>query len=226
MTVAYRGRPVLWDIDYDAPAGKLVAIVGPNGAGKSTFLKMLTQQEAPDSGEIRIGETVKLAYVDQMRDHLDDNTTVWQEISDGHDIMQVGSFQMPSRAYVGRFNFKGSDQQKKMSQLSGGERNRVHLAKLLQRGANVILLDEPSNDLDVETLRALEDAILNFPGCAIVVSHDRWFLDRICTHLMAFEGDSRVVFMEGNYSDYEEDRKRRLGDEANNPHRIKYRRLQ
>ena len=160
-----------------------------------------------------------------MRDHLDDNKTVWQEISNGHDIMQVGAFQMPSRAYVGRFNFKGSDQQKKMSQLSGGERNRVHLAKLLQRGCNVLLLDEPSNDLDVETLRALEDAILTFPGCAIVVSHDRWFLDRICTHLMAFEGDSKVVFFEGNYSDYEEDRKRRLGDDANKPHRIKYRKL-
>lgn len=223
---AFGDRLLFDDLNFNLPKGGVLGIIGPNGAGKSTFLKMLTQQEAPDSGEIRIGETVKLAYVDQMRDHLDDNKTVWQEISDGHDIMQVGSFQMPSRAYVGRFNFKGSDQQKKMSQLSGGERNRVHLAKLLQRGANVILLDEPSNDLDVETLRALEDAILNFPGCAIVVSHDRWFLDRICTHLMAFEGDSRVVFMEGNYSDYEEDRKRRLGDEANNPHRIKYRRLQ
>ena len=204
----------------------MVAFLGPNGAGKSTFLKMLTQQETPTSGEIRVGDTVQLAYVDQMRDHLDDDKTVWQEISDGHDLMQVGAFQMPSHAYVGRFNFKGTDQQKKMSQLSGGERNRVHLAKLLKRGANVLLLDEPSNDLDVETLRALEDAILNFPGCAIVVSHDRWFLDRICTHLMAFEGESRVVFFEGNYSDYEEDRKRRLGDEANRPSRIKYRRLQ
>ncbi len=213
------------DLNFNLPKGGVLGIIGPNGAGKSTFLKMLTQQETPDEGQIRIGETVKLAYVDQMRDHLDDNKTVWQEISNGHDIMQVGAFQMPSRAYVGRFNFKGSDQQKKMSQLSGGERNRVHLAKLLQRGCNVLLLDEPSNDLDVETLRALEDAILTFPGCAIVVSHDRWFLDRICTHLMAFEGNSQVVFIEGNYSDYEEDRKRRLGDEANNPHRIKYRRL-
>ena len=213
------------NLNFNLPKGGVLGIIGPNGAGKSTFLKMLTQQETPDEGQIRIGETVDLAYVDQMRDHLDDNKTVWQEISNGHDIMQVGAFQMPSRAYVGRFNFKGSDQQKKMSQLSGGERNRVHLAKLLQRGCNVLLLDEPSNDLDVETLRALEDAILTFPGCAIVVSHDRWFLDRICTHLMAFEGDSKVVFFEGNYSDYEEDRKRRLGDDANKPHRIKYRKL-
>ena len=223
---SFGGRLLFEDLNFNLPKGGVMGIIGPNGAGKSTFLKMLTQQEKPDEGDIRIGETVTLSYVDQMRDHLDDNKTVWQEISNGHDIMQVGSFQMPSRAYVGRFNFKGSDQQKKMSQLSGGERNRVHLAKLLQRGANVLLLDEPSNDLDVETLRALEEAILNFPGCAIVVSHDRWFLDRICTHLMAFEGDSRVVFFTGNYSDYEDDRKRRLGDDASNPHRIKYRRLQ
>ena len=223
---AFGDRLLFEDLNFNLPKGGVLGIIGPNGAGKSTFLKMLTQQETPDDGVIRVGDTVTLSYVDQMRDHLDDNKTVWQEISDGHDIMQVGSFQMPSRAYVGRFNFKGADQQKKMSQLSGGERNRVHLAKLLKRGANVILLDEPSNDLDVETLRALEDAILTFPGCAIVVSHDRWFLDRICTHLMAFEGDSQVVFIEGNYSDYEEDRKRRLGDQANRPSRIKYRRLQ
>ena len=222
---AFGDRLLFDQLNFNLPKGGVLGIIGPNGAGKSTFLKMLTQQETPDQGEIRVGDTVKLAYVDQMRDHLQDNKTVWEEISDGHDIMQVGSFQMPSRAYVGRFNFKGSDQQKKMSQLSGGERNRVHLAKLLKSGANVVLLDEPSNDLDVETLRALEDAILNFPGCAIVVSHDRWFLDRICTHLMAFEGDSQVVFIEGNYSDYEEDRKRRLGDKANCPSRIKYRRL-
>ena len=202
-----------------------MGIIGPNGAGKSTFLKMLTEQETADAGEIRRGDTVNLAYVDQMRDELNDSKTVWEEISDGHDIMQVGSFQMPSRAYVGRFNFKGADQQKKMGQLSGGERNRVHLAKLLKRGANVLLLDEPSNDLDVETLRALEEAILNFPGCAIVISHDRWFLDRVCTHLLAFEGESSVVFIEGNYSDYEEDRKRRLGDAAGRPSRIRYRRL-
>lgn len=222
---SFGDRLLFDDLNFNLPKGGIMGIIGPNGAGKSTFLKMLTQQETPDDGSIRIGDTVTLSYVDQMRDHLDDNKTVWQEISNGHDIMQVGSFQMPSRAYVGRFNFKGADQQKKMSQLSGGERNRVHLAKLLQRGANVLLLDEPSNDLDVETLRALEEAILNFPGCAIVVSHDRWFLDRICTHIMAFEGDSRVVFFAGNYSDYEEDRKRRLGEDANNPHRIKYRRL-
>ena len=222
---SFGDRILIDNLDFKLPKGGVLGIIGPNGAGKSTFLKMITGQEEPDSGAIRIGDTVKLAYVDQMRDNLDANNSVWQEISDGHDIMQVGSFQMPSRAYVGRFNFKGTDQQKKMSQLSGGERNRVHLAKLLKSGGNVLLLDEPSNDLDVETLRALEDAILNFPGCAIVISHDRWFLDRICTHLMAFEGDSQITFFEGNYSDYEEDRKRRLGDDANKPSRIKYRRL-
>jgi len=222
---SFDDRLLFEDLNFQLPKGGVLGIIGPNGAGKSTFLKMLTGQERADEGEIRVGDTVSLAYVDQMRDHLNDKKTVWEEISDGHDIMQIGAFQMPSRAYVSRFNFKGSDQQKKMSQLSGGERNRVHLAKLLKRGANVLLLDEPSNDLDVETLRALEDAVLNFPGCAIVVSHDRWFLDRICTHLMAFEGDSQVVFLEGNYSDYEEDRKRRLGDAAGRPSRIKYRRL-
>lgn len=222
---SFNDRILIDNLDFKLPKGGVLGIIGPNGAGKSTFLKMITGQEEPDSGTIRVGDTVKLAYVDQMRDDLDPNKSVWQEISDGHDIMQVGSFQMPSRAYVGRFNFKGTDQQKKMSQLSGGERNRVHLAKLLKSGGNLLLLDEPSNDLDVETLRALEDAILNFPGCAIVISHDRWFLDRICTHLMAFEGDSQITFFEGNYSDYEEDRKRRLGDDANKPSRIKYRRL-
>ncbi|MCC5014075.1 MULTISPECIES: energy-dependent translational throttle protein EttA [Legionella] len=225
LSKSFGDRLLIDNLSFQLPKGGVLGIIGPNGAGKSTFLKMITGQEKPDDGEIRVGDTVNLAYVDQMRDHLDDNKTVWQEIADGHDIMQVGSFQMPSRAYVGRFNFKGADQQKKMAQLSGGERNRVHLAKLLKRGGNVLLLDEPSNDLDVETLRALEEAILNFPGCAIVISHDRWFLDRICTHLMAFEGDSQVVFVEGNYSDYELDRKRRLGDEADRPSRIKYRRL-
>ncbi len=213
------------NLNFQLPKGGILGIIGPNGAGKSTFLKMIMGQENPTSGEIRIGDTVDLAFVDQMRDALDGNKSVWEEISDGHDIMQVGAFQMPSRAYVGRFNFKGADQQKKMSQLSGGERNRVHLAKLLKRGANLLLLDEPSNDLDVETLRALEEALLSFPGSAIVVSHDRWFLDRICTHLLAFEGESVVTFIEGNYSDYEEDRKKRLGEEAKRPHRIKYRRL-
>ncbi|KTD61383.1 energy-dependent translational throttle protein EttA [Legionella spiritensis] len=222
---SFSDRLLIDNLNFKLPKGGILGIIGPNGAGKSTFLKMITGQEKPDSGEIRLGDTVNLAYVDQMRDHLDDNKTVWQEISDGHDIMQVGSFQIPSRAYVGRFNFKGADQQKKMFQLSGGERNRVHLAKLLKSGGNVLLLDEPSNDLDVETLRSLEDAILNFPGCVIVISHDRWFLDRVCTHLMAFEGDSQVVYIEGNYTDYEADRKRRLGDEAGRPSRIKYRRL-
>ncbi|HAZ7573515.1 energy-dependent translational throttle protein EttA [Legionella sp. PATHC032] len=222
---SYGDRILIDNFDFKLPKGGILGIIGPNGAGKSTFLKMLTGQEEPDKGVIRIGETVKLAYVDQMRDNLNPNNSVWQEISDGHDIMQIGNFQMPSRAYVGRFNFKGTDQQKKISQLSGGERNRVHLAKLLKSGGNVLLLDEPSNDLDVETLRALEEAILNFPGCAIVISHDRWFLDRICTHLMAFEGDSQITFFEGNYTEYEADRKRRLGDEANRPSRIKYRKL-
>ncbi|MDP3561422.1 MAG: energy-dependent translational throttle protein EttA [Legionellaceae bacterium] len=225
LSKSFGERLLFENLDFSLPKGGVLGIIGPNGAGKSTFLKMLMQQESPDQGEIRVGDTVNLAYVDQMRDHLDDNKTVWEEIADKHDLIQVGSFQMPSRAYVGRFNFKGPDQQKKMSQLSGGERNRVHLAKLLKRGGNVLLLDEPSNDLDVETLRALEDAILNFPGCAVVISHDRWFLDRVCTHLMAFEGNSQVTFIEGNYTDYEEDRKRRLGDQANNPSRIKYRRL-
>ena len=213
------------DLSFQLPKGGVLGIIGPNGAGKSTFLKMITGVEQPDSGDIRVGETVDLAYVDQMRDHLDDQKTVWQEISDEQDIIKVGRFEMPSRAYVSRFNFKGTGQQQKISQLSGGERNRVHLAKLLKRGGNVLMLDEPSNDLDVETLRALEEAILNFPGCAIVISHDRWFLNRICTHMLAFEGDSKAVFMEGNYMDYETDRKRRLGDDANQPHRIKYKRI-
>ncbi|MDF1678317.1 MAG: energy-dependent translational throttle protein EttA [Legionellaceae bacterium] len=225
LSKAFGDKLLFEDLNFRLPKGGILGIVGPNGAGKSTFLKMLTDELAPDAGEIRVGDTVKLAYVNQFRDSLDDNKTIWEVISEGHDIIQVGAFQMPSRAYVGRFNFKGADQQKRVGQLSGGERNRVHLARLLKCGANVLLLDEPSNDLDVETLRALEDAVLNFPGCAIVVSHDRWFLNRICTHLLAFEGDSKAVFVEGNYQDYEADRKRRLGDEADKPSRIKYRRL-
>ena len=225
LSKSFGDRVLIDDLNFNLPKAGVLGIIGPNGAGKSTFLKMLTGDETPDSGEIRIGDTVHMAHVNQMRHNLDDNKTVWQEISDGHDIMQIGNFQMPSRAYVGRFNFKGADQQKKIGQLSGGERNRVHLAKLLKSGSNLLLLDEPSNDLDVETLRALEEALLNFPGCVIVVSHDRWFLDRICTHLMAFEGDSKVPVVEGNYTDYEEDRKRRLGVSDIQPSRIKYKRL-
>ena len=225
VSMSFGDQLLFENLNFRLPKGGILGIIGPNGAGKTTLFKLITEQLKPESGDIRIGEPVKLAHVGQFRDDLSHENTVWEEISDKHDIMQVGSFQMPSRAYVGRFNFKGADQQKKIGQLSGGERNRVHLAKLLKSGANVLLLDEPSNDLDVETLRALEEAIANFPGCAIVISHDRWFLDRVCTHLMAFEGDSSVVVVEGNYSDYEEDRKRRLGSDAANPHRIKYRRL-
>ncbi|MFP3873703.1 MAG: energy-dependent translational throttle protein EttA [Thiohalophilus sp.] len=211
------------DLSFNLPPGGIVGIIGPNGAGKTTLFRMLVGQEQPDDGELRLGETVQLAYVDQSRDALDGSKTVWEEISDGQDIMSVGDFEINSRAYVGRFNFRGSDQQKRVGDLSGGERNRVHLAKLLKSGGNVLLLDEPTNDLDVETLRALEQALLEFPGCAVVISHDRWFLDRIATHILAFEGDSQVTWFEGNYADYEADRKRRLGDEE--PHRIKYKRL-
>ncbi len=213
------------DLTFNLPKGGIVGIIGPNGAGKTTLFRMLTGDEKPDAGELRIGDTVKIAAVDQSRDSLDDKKTVWQEISDDQEIITVGNFQMPSRAYCSRFNFRGSDQQKKVGDLSGGERNRVHLAKLLKSGGNVLLLDEPTNDLDVETLRALEEALLAFPGCAVVISHDRWFLDRIATHILAFEGDSEVVWYEGNFADYEEDKKRRLGDEAINPHRIKYKRI-
>lgn len=225
ISKAFGDRILIDDLSFTLPKGGILGIIGPNGAGKSTFLKMLTGEIKPDQGTIRIGDTVDMAFVEQFRDELDDKKTVWEEVSEGHDLLQVGAYQIPSRAYVGRFNFKGADQQKRLGQLSGGERNRVHLAKLLKRAANVLLLDEPSNDLDVETLRSLEEALLTFPGCAIVISHDRWFLDRVCTHLMAFEGDSKVVVVEGNYTDYEEDRVRRLGESARNPTRIKYRRL-
>ncbi|MEC9345059.1 MAG: energy-dependent translational throttle protein EttA [Pseudomonadota bacterium] len=207
------------------PAGAIVGIIGPNGAGKSTLFRMISGQEKPDSGTIRIGETVKLGYVDQNRDALDPNKNVWQEISDGLDVIELGKRQVQSRAYVGSFNFKGADQQKKVGQLSGGERNRVHLARTLRSGANVLLLDEPTNDLDVETLRALEEALESFAGCALVISHDRFFLDRIATHIMAFEGDSHIEWFEGNFQDYEIDHKRRLGDDADQPHRIRYRKL-
>jgi ATP-binding cassette ChvD family protein len=218
-------RLLVEDLNFRLPPGGIVGIIGPNGAGKTTLFRMIAGIEQPDAGHFRFGETVQISHVDQTRDHLDDSKTVWEEISDGLDMITVGSYQTPSRAYCGRFNFKGSEQQKRIGELSGGERNRVHLAKLLKSGGNVLLLDEPTNDLDVETLRALEEALLDFPGCAVVISHDRWFLDRIATHMLAFEGDSKVVWFEGNYADYEADRKRRLGDEADNPHRIRYKPL-
>jgi len=213
------------DMNFNLPPGGIVGVIGPNGAGKSTLFKMITQQETPDSGAIRIGETVKLAYVDQSRDGLDPDQTIWEAISDGQDNIWLGTQEINSRAYVARFNFSGSDQQKKVGLLSGGQRNRVHLARMLKEGGNVLLLDEPTNDLDVNTLRALEEALENFGGCAVVISHDRWFLDRIATHILAFEGDSKVVWFEGNYSDYEKDRKARLGSKADQPKRIKYRQL-
>lgn len=219
-------RLLIDHLNMTVPAGAVVGIIGPNGAGKSTFFKMLTGVEKADSGDVSWGDTVQVAYVDQSRDHLNDSKTVWEEISDGLDIMTVGKYTTPSRAYVGRFNFKGNDQQKYIKDLSGGERNRVHLAKLLRSGGNVLLLDEPTNDLDVETLRALEEAIQNFPGCVFVISHDRWFLDRIATHILAFEGNSSVTWFEGNFADYMEDKKRRLGEEAVlEPHRIKFKKL-
>ena len=224
ISKSFGDRLLYENVSFSLPKGGIVGIIGPNGAGKTTLFRMITGQERPDSGTFKVGETVKIAYVDQSRDDLDPNKTVWQEIADGHDIMTVGGYQIQSRAYCGRFNFKGDSQQKRLCDLSGGERNRVHLAKLLKEGGNLLLLDEPTNDLDVETLRALEEAILNFPGCAVVISHDRWFLDRIATHILAFEGDSQVTWFEGNYSDYEEDYKRRHGNELH-PHRIKYKRL-
>ena len=213
------------DLSFNLPRGGIVGVIGPNGAGKTTLFRMLTGTEQPDAGELRIGETARIACVDQSRDSLDDRKTVWEEISEGQDIITIGKYEINSRTYVSRFNFTGTDQQKHVGNLSGGERNRVHLAKLLRSGGNVLLLDEPTNDLDVETLRALEEALLDFAGCAVVISHDRWFLDRIATHMLAFEGDSQVVWFEGNYADYEADRKRRLGADAEQPHRIKFKRL-
>jgi sulfate-transporting ATPase len=213
------------DLDFRLPPGGIVGIIGPNGAGKTTLFRMITKQDEPDSGEFRIGETVKLGYVDQSRDALGANNTVWQEISGGQDEIDLGRRKLASRAYCSLFNFRGADQQKKVGQLSGGERNRVHLAKMLKEGANLLLLDEPTNDLDVDTLRALEEALLDYPGCAVIITHDRWFLDRIATHMLAFEGDSAVVWFEGNYADYEADRRRRLGAAADQPHRIRYKPL-
>jgi ATP-binding cassette ChvD family protein len=213
------------DLSFNLPRGGIVGIIGANGAGKTTLFRLLTGVLEPDSGELRLGETTRIGCVDQSRDSLDDSKTVWEEISDGQDVITIGNYELNSRTYVSRFNFTGNDQQKHVGNLSGGERNRVHLAKLLRSGGNVLLLDEPTNDLDVETLRALEEALLDFPGCAVVISHDRWFLDRIATHILAFEGDSKVVWFEGNYADYEADRKRRLGADADQPHRIKYKRL-
>ncbi len=221
----YSDKLLYDDMNFKLPRGGIVGIIGPNGAGKTTLFRMITGAEKADSGTFTVGDTVKIAYVDQSRDNLDGSKTVWNEISDGLDNITIGNYTVPSRGYVSRFNFKGEDQQKYIKDLSGGERNRVHLAKLLKSGGNLLLLDEPTNDLDVETLRALEEAILEFPGCVVVISHDRWFLDRIATHILAFEGDSELVWHEGNYSEYEADRKRRLGDEADNPHRIKYRKL-
>lgn len=222
---AYGDKLLFENLEFSLPRGGIVGVIGPNGAGKTTLFRLITGQETPDSGDFKVGETVKLGYVDQSRDSLNADKTIFDEIADGHDVVQLGKREMNSRAYVSRFNFSGSDQQKKVGTLSGGERNRVHLAKMLKSGANVLLLDEPTNDLDVNTMRALEEALENFGGCAVVISHDRWFLDRIATHILAFEGDSSVVYFDGNYSEYEADRKRRLGHDADQPHRIKYRSL-
>jgi ATP-binding cassette ChvD family protein len=225
LSKAYGEKLLFENLAFNLPQGGIVGIIGPNGAGKTTLFRILTGQETADGGEIRIGPTVQLAYVDQSRQSLDDRKTVWQEISNGLDMLKVGNYETPSRSYVGRFNFRGAQQQQLIGELSGGERNRVHLAKVLRAGGNVILLDEPTNDLDVETLRALEEALLSFPGCAVVISHDRWFLDRIATHILAFEGNSEAVWFEGNYSEYVADLKRRRGEDAEQPHRMRYRRL-
>ena len=226
LSKAFGDRLLIDKLDFRLPPGGIVGVIGANGAGKTTLFKMITEQEAPDSGSIRVGETVQLGYVDQSRDSLDPNKTVWEEISNGHEEIMIGKRAMQSRSYVAQFNFKSGDQQKKVGQLSGGERNRVHLANMLKSGSNVLLLDEPTNDLDVETLRALEDALYDFAGCAVVISHDRWFLNRLSTHILAFEGDSQVVWFEGNFDDYEADKHRRLGTDADQPHRIKYKPLQ
>ena len=225
VTKSFGDRVLIEDLSFKVPPGAIIGVIGPNGAGKSTMMKMIMGKETPDSGEVKLGLTTKLAYVDQSRDALDPKNNVWQEVSGGSDIITIGNFEIQSRAYIGRFNFKGTDQQKIVGSLSGGERGRLHMAKTLLQGGNVLLLDEPSNDLDVETLRALEDALLEFPGSAIVISHDRWFLDRIATHIIAFEGDSHVEFFPGNYNEYEADKKRRLGEEGARPHRVKYKKL-
>jgi len=225
VSKGYGENLLIDDLSFLMPPGSIVGVIGPNGAGKTTLFRMITGQETPDSGTFKVGETVKLGYVDQSRDALDPNKNVWEEISGGVDVLKLGKVEIPSRAYVGAFNFKGTDQQKKVGILSGGERNRVHLAKMLKEGANLLLLDEPTNDLDVDTLRALEEALEEFAGSAIIISHDRWFLDRICTHIIAYEGDSQVVWFEGNYQDYEADRKRRLGAEADQPHRIRFKKF-
>lgn len=224
LSKGYGDRLLFEGLTFSLPPNGIVGVIGPNGAGKTTLFRLVTGQEQPDGGTFRVGETVKLAYVDQARP-LDPNKTIWEEIADGQDTIKLGNREVNSRAYVARFNFSGTDQQKKVTMLSGGERNRVHLAKMLKDGGNVLLLDEPTNDLDVNTLRALEEALENFAGCAVVISHDRWFLDRIATHILAFEGDSKVVWFDGNYSEYEADRKARLGKDAEQPHRIKYRSL-
>jgi len=220
------GEKLLFEnLSFRLPPGGIVGIIGPNGAGKTTLFRILTKEIKPDAGKLKFGESVRLSYVDQSRDSLNPSRSVWEEISDGQESIQVGTYSTPSRGYVARFNFRGADQQKPVGELSGGERNRVHLAKLLKSGGNLLLLDEPTNDLDVETLRALEGALLGFPGCAVVISHDRWFLDRVATHILAFEGDSQAVWFEGNYADYLEDRRKRLGEDADTPHRIRYKPL-
>jgi len=225
LSKAFGDRLLIDDLSFKLPPGGIVGVIGPNGAGKTTLFKMITGQEKPDSGSFSVGPTVKLGYVDQSRETLDANKTVWEELSGGLDLIKLGNREVNSRAYCGSFNFKGADQQKKVGQLSGGERNRVNLAKMLKSGANVLLLDEPTNDLDVDTLRALEEGLTDFAGCAVIISHDRWFLDRIATHILSFEGDSHVEWFEGNYQDYDADHRRRFGADADQPHRIKYKPL-